>query len=96
LRRGGKPGLAVGSLRSDERSLVHSGWSEDTFQRGLAAARSFYEAHGHLNVPSAFVSDDGLRLRAWLRKRGEEWSSGKLAQSRKAALDELTPTWLRP
>jgi superfamily II DNA or RNA helicase len=65
----------------------------DDWERGLTAVRSFHETHGHLNVPSSYVSDNGIRLRAWLRARAKEHSKGRLAPSRKAQLDTVTPSW---
>jgi superfamily II DNA or RNA helicase len=66
---------------------------EEDWERGLAAARAFHASHGNLNVPNSLVTEDGVRLRAWLQARAKEASHGKLASSRRSALDDLDPQW---
>lgn len=36
------------------------------------AAKEFYEREGHLAVPVKFVTEDGIRLGAWLQKKASE------------------------
>lgn len=66
---------------------------EEDWERGLAAARAFHASHGNLDVPNSLVTEDGVRLRAWLQARAKEASHGKLASSRRSALDDLDPHW---
>jgi hypothetical protein len=66
---------------------------EQDWQRGIAAARSYRAAHGHLRVPTSFVTDDGFRLGSWIRVRRTLGTRGKLAPDRIAQLNALGMVW---
>ncbi|MER7568353.1 Helicase associated domain protein [Streptomyces sp. NPDC097941] len=63
---------------------------ERAFRRGVAAARSFREREGHLNVPQRHIEEidgDRVRLGQWLSNLSRRRSS--LSPQRQAALAEL-------
>lgn len=41
------------------------------FEQGYEVARHFFEENGHLDVPAAYVSENGYKLGAWLGKLRE-------------------------
>lgn len=62
------------------------------WERGLAAARSFFAREGHLR-PGSGHWEDGVHLSAWVTRRRKEYRLGKLPADRKAALDEIGMQW---
>jgi superfamily II DNA or RNA helicase len=63
------------------------------WDRDLEAARAYRDAHGHLRVPTNFVTDDGVRLGAWINRRRGDRQRGRLAPERVAQLDALGMVW---
>ena len=63
------------------------------WEQGLSASRAYRKAHGDLDVPRGFVTEDGMQLGSWIRARRDERSSGKLPEARIAALDALGMVW---
>ena len=66
---------------------------EDAWQRGIAAARDYREANGHLRVPKKFVTDGGFRLGAWIGNRRSDRIKVRLPAERIAELDALGMVW---
>lgn len=58
------------------------------------AAKRFFEEHGHLDVPIAYVSNDGITLGKWVARQREKGSD--LSPDRRQALDRLHMIWARP
>lgn len=63
------------------------------FQIGLAHARRYHDAHGHLHVPHSYHTPDGYRLGAWINKQRQNARTGTMPADRAAALDTISPTW---
>ena len=66
---------------------------EDEWGRGLSAARGYRDAHGHIRVPTSFVTDSGFPLGSWISNRRTDRRANKLAPDRVAALDALGMIW---
>jgi superfamily II DNA or RNA helicase len=68
---------------------------EYKWQRGLAAARGYYELHGNLDMPPGHTTDDPepIRLGRWVRKQRHLRNSGKLSPERVTALSEIGMAW---
>lgn len=51
-------------------------------------ARAFYEANGHLNVPSGYVTPDGVKLGMWIgsQRQAKRGNPNFLMTSRREAL----------
>jgi len=71
----------------------HYGVRERWRARYMEAARSYYVEYGHLNVPSSYVTPDGLGLGKWLVEQRIRRSKGLLEEHDIAKLDELEFEW---
>ncbi|MDI3390660.1 Helicase associated domain protein [Streptomyces sp. B-S-A8] len=65
----------------------------DVWEKGMACAQAFHAAHGHLNVPSNHITDDGFHLGCWLGYQRALKAAGHLCAARTAALATCTMTW---
>jgi superfamily II DNA or RNA helicase len=66
------------------RSPYDAAW-----ERGLAHAVAYHAAHGHLNVPFSWASEDGFPLGHWLGTNRKKISAGTLDPGRAAKLAAL-------
>jgi hypothetical protein len=66
---------------------------EDEWQRGIAVARAYREAHGDLDVPQSLVTNDGFKLGRWIANKRTGRTRGTLVANRIAALDALGMVW---
>ena len=60
------------------------------FEQGYEAARSYVEMNGHLDVPAAYVSENGYKLGAWLgklRERKDHLPSDQLERIEKLGIN---------
>lgn len=64
---------------------------EELWQRGIAAAREYREANGHLRVPKNLVIDGGFRVGSWISNRRVDRNKGRLPAERIVELDALEP-----
>lgn len=102
-QRAVRKGLQRGTLNEeriqmlDEIGMLWTVREQDRWPEYFAAAESYAKENGHLCVPSAYVSSDGVRLGKWLgtlkvqRKRGGQ--GRYLTPERIAALDRLGMVW---
>ncbi|MCB5180438.1 DEAD/DEAH box helicase [Streptomyces antimicrobicus] len=72
-------------------------WShfDVAFQDGLAAARAWAAAHGHL-LPPADATWDGAPVGIWVKNQraaARRQGPGALPQERREALEEIDPSW---
>ena len=65
------------------------------FERNFAAAAEYHRTHGDLDVPTAYVSKDGIRLGAWIGNLRQRRRLGTLACTGEqlARLDALGMIW---
>jgi len=63
------------------------------WQDGIAEATAYAREHGHLRVPSKFVTAKGFNFGVWVSNRRQDQKSGRLSQERKAQLDALGMVW---
>nr|WP_326166836.1 Helicase associated domain protein [uncultured Oscillibacter sp.] len=99
IREGGKGRLTQEQIRRlDAIGMV---W-EDAYARrwgyGYRQARKWWEAHHDLEVPAAYVDEDGFALGKWVRRHREvDLKTGRrairLTAERKAKLDGLGMRW---
>lgn len=66
------------------RSPYDAAW-----ERGLAQATAYHAAHGHLNVPFSWASDEGFPLGYWLGTNRKKIQAGTLDPGRAAKLEAL-------
>ena len=62
------------------------------------AAKKYKETYGNLEVPSNYVTPDGVLLGKWIARQRYTWqnpehSSARVTPERKAQLDELGMVW---
>ncbi|MGW1792967.1 Helicase associated domain protein [Streptomyces tubercidicus] len=65
----------------------------DIWDAGMAAARAFQTEHGHLDVPSNHITNDGFHLGCWLGYQRALKAAGHLPAARVAALATFNITW---
>ena len=65
----------------------------DIWDAGMAAARAFHTEHGHLDVPSNHITDDGFHLGCWLGYQRALKAAGHLPAARVAALATFNIAW---
>ncbi|MFB7919457.1 Helicase associated domain protein [Streptomyces sp. NPDC056061] len=65
----------------------------DVWENGMACAQAFFDTHGHLNVPSNHITDDGFHLGCWLGYQRALKAAGHLSAARVAALVTCTMPW---
>lgn len=98
-----RTGEQFGTLTADRIALldgigmVWGRYRDLSWERNLAAARTYSETHGDLNVPAAYKTPDGIRLGAWLAQL-RTWRKNQIRQSyltaeRIAALDAIGMIW---
>ena len=68
------------------------------WQAAYDAAVRYYQAHGDLNVPSEYVTPDGVLLGKWVARQryaylNPDRSSARVTPERKALLDKLGMVW---
>lgn len=71
--------------------------SNDLWEQNYAAA-AYYHEHGNLNVPSEYVTPDGVLLGKWVARQryaylNPDRSSARVTPERKALLDKLGMVW---
>ncbi len=66
---------------------------EEESGAGLAAARRYSDANGHLRVPQDFVATEGFLLGGWISNRRQDHRQGKLPPAQIAGLDALGMVW---
>lgn len=65
----------------------------DIWDTGMAAGRAFRTTHGHLDVPSNHITDDGFHLGCWLGYQRALKAAGHLPAARVASLATFDITW---
>lgn len=81
----------------DAIGMVWESRTELAWEKNYTAARRYYEAHGALNVPGSYVTEDGVALGGWLQSLRKWKSAGVrrncLTPERVAALDRIGMVW---
>lgn len=75
-------------------------WSvpDHLWEENYAAAKIFYQEHGHLNVPTGYCSADGLKIGTWIRRQ-RDLRAGKIdkgippSEEQIARLDAIGMNW---
>lgn len=67
-----------------------------TWDVNYDAARSYYQRNGHLNVPAAYRTENGIQLGAWIGSQRRLYQSeyrGSLTEDRIARLNRIGMIW---
>lgn len=65
----------------------------DVWEAGMACAQAFFDAHGHLSVPSNHITAGGFHLGCWLGYQRALKAAGTLSAPRVAALGTCVMPW---
>ncbi len=91
-RRNGGAGRAELSedqiARLDELGMIWSNKNNVVWERSYLAACRYRKKYGNLNIPVAYVTEDGCHLGRWIRKQKETCRSG-MSEDRRKKLAEL-------
>lgn len=95
-----KNGIKSGYLTEERiRALDEIGMQWDVpdylFERNFTAASEYHRTHGDLNIPTNYVTRDGLRLGVWVANLRTHYRKNDLALSQEqiSRLDELGMLW---
>lgn len=80
--------------RLDALGMNWAGKYNAAWERAYAQACKYRQEHGDLNVPSAYVTENGIRLGRWIRSQREAYKTS-LSDSRKQKLEALGMIWQR-
>lgn len=65
--------------RLDAIGMVWDNRLELKFQQNFAYAKAYFERYGDLLVPTAYQTEDGFKLGAWISKLREQYANGEKA-----------------
>lgn len=98
-----KKGILPGKLtdeqvkKLDEIGMRWDLYTDFSWEKNYGAAFRYFEKHGNLDVPSRYVTKDGVRLGEWLSNLRTWESSGThpkyLTEERKKTLEKLGMIW---
>jgi superfamily II DNA or RNA helicase len=74
----------IGMVWKEKQSLA--------WEKSYQAVCKYKEKYGDLNIPVAYVSDDGYKIGKWLRRQREAYKKG-MSDIRKRKLDEIGMVW---
>lgn len=85
-------------MRLDSIGMTWQDCNDARWLQNYAAAKRFYEAYGHLNIPATYVSPEKLTLGKWIYKQrcaknNPEAVNNKLNTERIKLLDEIGMIW---
>ncbi len=63
------------------------------FDEMLRLATVYYEEYGHLNIPRSYVTEDGVRLGAWISRQRVFYKKSKLDKERIDSLNKIGMLW---
>ena len=69
---------------------------EELWEDWLQRAAAFYQAHGHLNLPVNYVTEEGVKLGMWLSSQRQAMRGNPnflMTPERKALLDQIGMHW---
>ena len=76
------------AARLDELGMIWENKNRAVWERSYAAACRYRKKYGDLNIPVAYVTEDGCHLGRWIRKQREIYRSG-MGKERRRKLEAL-------
>ncbi|MDD4495654.1 MAG: Helicase associated domain protein, partial [Eubacteriales bacterium] len=98
-RKSGIQGAFLTNKRIRLLDELHMIWDQPDylFEQSYQAALDYYRENGHLEVPAAYVTKDGIRLGIWIcnirAKRNGSSNGAPLTEVQIARLDEIGMIW---
>ena len=71
------------TARLDELGMIWENKNNAVWERSYAAACRYRKKYGNLNIPVAYVTEDGCHLGRWIRKQKETYRSGMSEERRR-------------
>ncbi len=76
-------------------SAIGMVWNvDDTWEAAFVEAKKYFEAHGNLDIPATYVTENGTRLGNWYRSVRSAKRNGTLSAERIKRLEEIGIKWL--
>ena len=79
--------------RLEKIGMIWGGKQQLRWDKAYLAAKTYYEEHGHLEIPSVYQTEDGFLLGLWLKKQRESQSEGKLPDECRERLEKIGMVW---
>ena len=79
--------------RLDSIGMVWETRTETAWNRGLEAARRYYQQYGDLQIPQTYKDDTGFALSNWINNTRARYRIGGLNQSQVDALEAMGVIW---
>lgn len=99
FRRGAGEGVRTAQEhqkhRLDEIGMVWDPYWERWWEK-YQVAKTYYQAHGHLNLPVNYVTEEGVKLGMWLSSQRQAMRGNPnflMTPERKALLDQIGMHW---
>lgn len=99
FRRGAGEGVRAAQEhqkhRLDEIGMVWDPYWERWWEK-YQVAKTYYQAHGHLNLPVNYVTEEGVKLGMWLSSQRQDMRGNPnflMTPERKALLDQIGMHW---
>lgn len=76
-------------------SAIGMVWNlDDSWEAAFAEAKKYFEAHGNLDIPATYISENGTKLGNWYRSVRNAKRDGTLSAKRIKRLEEIGIKWL--
>ena len=79
----------------NELGMFWGNKNELQWENGYAAAKSYYEKHGNLNVSGIYKTESGFELGQWISHQKEKQNAGKMSHERYDRLNAIGMQWER-
>ena len=77
--------------RLDNLGMIWENKYESAWNKSYEAACKYKKQYGNLDIPVAYVTDDGLRLGKWIRRQRDK--KDELVSTKKKKLDDIGMVW---
>jgi len=67
---------------------------DDAWEASFAEAKKYFQAHGNLDIPAAYITETGMKLGRWYRSVRNAKRNGTLSAEREKRLEEIGIKWL--
>ena len=74
--------------RLDELGMIWENRNNAVWEKAYMAACRYRKKYGNLNIPVAYVTEDGCHLGRWIRKQKSTWETG-LSKERREKLEAI-------
>ena len=81
------------AAKLDELGMVWEKRFSRAWEQGFAEAKRYYEVHGDLVTPFAYVTPSGFGLGSWLRNQRDAYRAGKIKPKRAQRLESIGMVW---